>query len=90
MATITASNAAAAQASFACVVGCAYLNGPSTVTKAWQANNYVSAVSAATGSSSNCIYSPPSKCSNPTTTGAKGSATSVVASLFLTVFALLF
>jgi len=90
--TITSSNAVAELTNYACVMSCAYLNGPSTVTKAWQANNGVIAYSASTtGTTNNCIYTAPSKCGNPTTTGpTKGSATSVVASLFLTVFALLF
>jgi len=89
--TITASNAATAATNYGCAISCAYLNGPSVVTKAWQANNHVGSYTPATGTSNNCVYTAPTRCSNPTTTGpTKASATSVIASLFLTVLALLF
>jgi len=90
MGTITASNSATAASNFACVEACVYTNGPSAVSAAWAGYNHLF-VTAGTGSVSKCVYTPPTTCSNPTTTGAKkASATSVVASLFLTVFALLF
>jgi len=86
--TITASNAATALTNYGCVTNCFYTNGPSAVTSAWAGYNYVYAPF---GTINNCVYTPPTTCANPTTTGpTKASATSVIASLFLTVLALLF
>jgi len=86
--TITASNSNTAAQNFGCCTSCAYTNGPSAVTSAWAGNNNLVAPY---GSISICVYTPPTTCANPTTTGpTKASATSVIASLFLTVLALLF
>jgi len=92
MAKITASNTVAAGTNFGCVLSCAYTHGPSTVTAAWAGYNKVVLLSATSGTINNCAYTAPTTCANPTTTGptTKGSASAVVASLFLTIFAFLF
>jgi len=89
MGSITSSNTVSAVTNFGCVQSCAYTHGPSTVTASWAGYNYLPAPY---GTITNCVYSAPSACAAPTTTGAtkKASATSVVASVFLTVLALLF
>jgi len=62
--SITSSNAATALTNFECVLTCVSLNGMSSVFGEWAGNNFVEPN---LGSISNCVYTPPTPCSNPTT-----------------------